>query len=182
MLNTKQISVDPTKKKGAIVLRKIKSKLKIQEYHGLYPTGSCPGKFSGTAKIHKLKINGKVEQLPTRPILSNIGTATYNLVRHLKKLLSVSKSKFTIDSMKHFMEKIKQEIIPDGYKMFSFDVKSFFTHVPLEKTIDITLERVYDRKEINTQINRPEMKELLTLCTKTVNFTFYNQFINKKME
>ena len=73
------------------------------------------------------------------------------------------------------MEKIKQETIPDGYKMVSFDVKSLSTNVPLEKIIDITLERIYDRKEINTQITRPETKEVLTLCTKNVHFMFDNQ-------
>ena len=72
------------------------------------------------------------------------------------------------------MEKIKQETVPDGYKMVSFDVKSLFTNLPSERTIDITLERIYDRKEINTQTTRPEMKELLRLCTKNVHITFDN--------
>ena len=120
------------------VLRKIKSRLIIQEYHRLYPTGSCPGKFYGTAKIHKLILNDKVDQLAKRPIVSKIGTATYNLARHqnykiTKLLSSSSKSKYTIDSTKHFMEN-KQETIPDGYKMVSFDVKSLFRNVPLELT------------------------------------------------
>ena len=73
------------------------------------------------------------------------------------------------------MEKIKQETIPDGYKMVSFDVKSLLTNAPLEKTIDITLQKIYDHEEIKTQKTRPEMKELLTLCTKNVHFTFDNQ-------
>ena len=73
------------------------------------------------------------------------------------------------------MEKIKQETIPDGYKMVSFDVKSLLTNAPLEKTIDITLQKIYDHEEIKTQITRSEMKELLTLCTKNVHFTFDNQ-------
>ena len=73
------------------------------------------------------------------------------------------------------MKKIKQETIPDGYKMVCFDVKSLFTNVPLEKTIDITLERIYEPKEINTQITRPETKEVSTLCTKNVHFMFDNQ-------
>ena len=152
MVNTKQFSktsIDPmktTEAKTQRVLRKIKSKLTIEEYHRLYPTGSCPGKFNDTAKIHKLKLNYKVEQLPIRLIVSSIGTVTYNLARHLTKLLSpLSMSKYTIDSTKHFMEKIKQETVPDGYKTVSFDVKSLFTNVPLEKTIDITLERIYER-------------------------------------
>ena len=73
------------------------------------------------------------------------------------------------------MEKIKQETVPHGYKMVSFDVKSLFTNVFLEKTIDMTLERIYDHKEINTQIMHPEMIELLTSCTKSVHFIFDNQ-------
>ena len=80
------------------------------------------------------------------------------------------------------MEKIKQETIPDRYKMVSFDVKSLFTNVLLEKTFDITIERIYDRKEINTQITRPEIKELLTLCTKMYILPSIINFINKMME
>ena len=140
ILNTKQfskISVDPTKKTEAKiqrVLQKIKSKLRIQEYHRLYPRGSCPGKFYGIAKIHKLKLNDKVDQLPIRPIISNIGTAIYNLVRHLKKLFSpLSRSKCTKNSTKHFIGKIKQETIPGVYKMASFDAKPLFTNLPLGK-------------------------------------------------
>ena len=89
MLNTKQfskISVGLTKKTEAKiqrVLRKIKNKLTIQECHLLYPTGSCPEKFYGTGMIHKLKLNDKVDQLPIRTIVSNIGTAIYNLARDL---------------------------------------------------------------------------------------------------
>ena len=51
MLNTKQFSkihVDPTKKTEAKIQRllpKIKSKLTIQEYHPLHPTGSCQENF-----------------------------------------------------------------------------------------------------------------------------------------
>ena len=56
----------------------------------------------------------------------------------------------------------------------SFDVKSLFTSVPLEKTIDIALERIYLRKEIVTILTKNEMKNLLILCTKNVHFTFNN--------
>ena len=30
----------------------------------------------------------------------------------------------------------------DGYKLVSFVLKSFFTNIPLEKTTEITLERI----------------------------------------
>ena len=41
------------------------------------------------------------------------------------------------------MNKVKNERIPQGFSMVSFDVKSLFASVPLGKTIDIALERIY---------------------------------------
>ena len=58
-------------------LRKIKSKLSTEEYKKLYPTGSNAGRFYGTAKVHKIYRNDKVDKLPLRPTVSNIGTASY---------------------------------------------------------------------------------------------------------
>ena len=40
------------------------------------------GKLYGTAKTHKLLELGTVDQLPLRPIVSNIGTASYCLGKH----------------------------------------------------------------------------------------------------
>ena len=57
-----------------LILRKIKSKVSEQEYKRLYPTGSRPGTFYGTAKFHKLPLNGNVDNLPLRPTVSNINT------------------------------------------------------------------------------------------------------------
>ena len=39
--------------------------------------GSCPGKFYDTVTVLKLPENGAMDQLPIRPTVSNIGTATY---------------------------------------------------------------------------------------------------------
>ena len=179
LLNTDQfmkLNTDPTKTtEGKIqrTIRKIKSKLSSQQYYKLYPTGSCPGKFYGTAKIHKLTNNSTIDELPIRPIVSNIGTATYHLAKHLAKLLSpLSQSEYTVKSTRDFTEKLKVEKVPTGYKMVSFDVKSLFTNVPLERTIEILLKRVYDDNEIYTSITRKEMKDMLILCTKNVHFTF----------
>ena len=65
---------------------------------------------------------------------------------HSETKRPLSKSKYTIDNTKHSMEKFEQETVPDGYKMVSFDVKSLFTNVSLEKPINITLEIIYVKK------------------------------------
>ena len=165
---------DPTKtleSKVQRTLRKIKSKFTEQEYKKLYPTGSCPGIFYGTTKIHKIPVNGNIHYLSIRPIVSNINTATYNLAKYLTKLLAPLKElEYIIKSTKNFIGKVKSKEVPNGYQMVSFDIKSFFTNVPLDRTIDIVLRRIYDKHEII----RSEMKELLILCTKNVHFTFDN--------
>ena len=55
--------------------------------------------------------------------------------------------------------------------MVSFDVVSLFTNVPLEQITNIIIKRIYDKNEINTNIPKQEMKELLYLCTKNAHFT-----------
>ena len=142
-------------------------------YSKIYPAGSAPGKFYGIAKIHKLLPNDTINELPLRPIVSNIGSATCHLSKYLAKLLSpLSKSEYTIKSTKYFVEKIKKEHIPNDHLLVSFDVKSLFTNVPLDETIKIILNRIYEENEISTDITKSEMKELLNLCTKSVHFAF----------
>ena len=111
--------------------------------------------------------------LPLRPIISNIETASYQLAKHLAKLLlPLSKNQYTINSTKSFMSFITHQKVPGGHKMVSFDVVSLFTNVPLDTTIDIILKRIYDNNEINTSVTKKEMKELILTCTKGVHFTF----------
>ena len=174
-----EIDYDPTayiEGKVQRTLRKIKNKLPSFVYSKIYPTGSSPGKFYGTAELHKVPNNSTVEHLQLRPIISNIGTATYDLAKYLAQLLKLlSESQYTIKNCKTFTKRLKKMRIPPGYKMVSFDVVSLFTNVPLDETIDIIIKRIYDKKEINTDIPKKEMRELLYLCTKNAHFTLNNK-------
>ena len=104
-----------------------------------------------------------------------ISTATYSLAKYLAKLLvPLRESEYIIKSTKDFIGKVKSKEVPNGYQMVSFDVKSLFTNVSLDRTIDTVLRRIYDKHELQTSIRRSEMKELLILCTKNVHFMFEN--------
>ena len=91
-------------------LRKIKNKLPSLVYSKIYPTGPSPGKFHGTAKLHKVSNNSTVEHLPLRPIIYNIGTATYDLAKYLPQLLKpLSESQYTIQNSKTFTKTLKKK-------------------------------------------------------------------------
>ena len=117
-----------------------------------------------------------VDRLPLRPIVSNIDTATYKTSKFLAQLLApLGKSKYTVSSTEEFINKLKGITPPDGYQMVSFDVVSLFTNVPLEKTIDIIINKVYKEKRIKTKIKENKLRALLYLCTKEGHFTFNDE-------
>ena len=85
-------------------VRKLESKITEEEYSKLYPTGSNPGKFYGTTKIHKLSYNSTIDQLSLRPVVYIIGTASYHLSKYLAKLLSpLSQLEYTVKNSKEFI-------------------------------------------------------------------------------
>ena len=94
-----------------------------------------------------------------RPIISNIGTATYEIAKFLNSLLvPLGTPDHSIHNTEAFAKQVKGQRIPEGYRMISFDVKSLFTNVPLEEAIDIMLTTVYDEKKIETKAPKSILK------------------------
>ena len=77
------------------------------------------------------------------------------------------------------IQNIPEELFRNGYRFVSFDVKSLFTNVHLKKTVNIILDRIYNKKLINTTLKKRTLKKLLLdLCTKTpfsINGELYKQ-------
>ena len=118
--------------------------------------------FYGTAKKHKTPVNGTVNNLPLRPIISNIGTTSYHLAKYLAKTLSpLSKSEYTVNNNLELISYMKAISIPSDHNLISFDVKSLFTNVPLDFTTDLISKSIYEDNEIQTNIKKKEMKQLL---------------------
>ena len=84
----------------------------------------------------------------------------------------MSQTQYTVKSTKDFIEKIRNVNVPHGFDMILFDVKSLFTSVPLEETINIALDKIYHGKEIDISISKNNMSNLLLLCTKNVHICF----------
>ena len=92
-----------------------------------------------------------------------------------KNLSTLGQSAYIIKNTFDLIGKIKNEQIPLGFTMISFEVKSLLTSVPLTGTINIILDHVYNCKQMLTVLIKDEMKKMLTLITKKVNFILNNK-------
>ena len=56
--------------------------------------------------------------------------------------------------------------------MVSFDVKSLFTNIPLNKTIKVCLDRLYRDQNCKPSIPEKTLDKLLWLCASDNTFVF----------
>ena len=109
-----------------------------------FPHRFMPRKFYQTAKLHKLHVNGKIDDLPLRPSVKH--QASYISVReaHIKSTISIERIRTTYQKYKRLFQQIKnlcQQDIKWCYLMWNH-----FSNVPLDQRIDIILRRIYDHK------------------------------------
>ena len=80
-----------------------------------------------------------VVTLDPRPILSSTSTHAYALAKFLVPLLRLfsSGNYMVSDSFSFVNDLLSSNFSSDDLIMASFDIKSFFTNIPLDETIDI---------------------------------------------
>ena len=140
-------------------------------YKNIKPVGFRPNILYGLGKIHKETRNGIP---PFRPILSAIGTPTYNLAKFLLKFLTPSTAnEFTVIDSFHFAEEISQQ--DSNLHMASLGIDSLFTNIPLEETIDICVDNLYSDNEHPPNIPKHIFRNLLNIATKETFFMFNNK-------
>ena len=103
----------------------------------LIPTRDITPRIYGLPKIHK-------EGVPLRPIVNTIGSPTYELAKHLAKVLGplVGKTDSFIKDSSHFVELIKDEKLEPKDIILSFDVVSLFTKIPLDEAIQVIKDAI----------------------------------------
>ena len=102
--------------------------LSDDDYKILKPCGSKPGVMYGLCKVHK-SVSDDDPVPPFRPILSAIGTCTYNLAKFFVPVLKeFTVNEYTVKDSFSFCK----EIVSQNSDLFmaSFDVQSLFTNIP----------------------------------------------------
>ena len=78
------------------------------------------GLLYGALKVHKLYQQQQehiLEELKMRTVISNIGTATYDITKYLNKLLTPSiKSKYNMLNPEELLRRLREETVPTEYK------------------------------------------------------------------
>ena len=125
----------------------------------------------GLGKVHKIVTDG----LPSFiPILSAIGTQTYKLAKFLVPTLEpLTTNEYTIKDSFKFAKELQS--FDSKLVMASFDIESLFTNIPLQETIDLCVENLFqDRTHVDNLID--SFRELLTRTMSESLILFDQQF------
>lgn len=124
-----------------------------------------PGYMYGNAKIHKNK-----ENPPLRPVISTIPTPGYMISKEINEIIKTYiPNNYCVNSTHEFVNLIKSA--PSDNIMASLDIVSLFTNVPVNETIEIILNCVYNHETLPApNIPKTQLKEILYLCTTKTPF------------
>ena len=150
----------------------VKGFISQETFDSIYPSGSQPGKLYGLCKSHK-------PGLPLRPVVSMINTAEYNLAKYLDKIIKpYIPSKFMLNSTSSFLGRLKEFCFKPTDVLVSFDVVSLFTNVPLEFTINIIVDHIYEQ-ESRPAYDKKAFKKLLEMATTGI-FMYQDKYFRQK--
>ena len=111
--------------------------------------------------MHKFSSSDSFSKL--RPIVSSIGTFNYNLARFLCDFLSpLVPNDYSCKDTFSFASQIENANLSKTF--VSYDVTSLFTNIPLQETIDIAINLIFNHNT-NVNIIRNEFKKLFLFAT-----------------
>ena len=120
-----------------------------------------PGRIYGLPKMHKFTENDSIPKF--RPIVSSIGTYNYNLENFLCNLLSPHiPSEYCSQNIHRTFVKEINQVSFENKCLVSFDVTSLFTNIPLQETLEIAVELIFE-KNPHLKISKSDLKDTVTL-------------------
>jgi hypothetical protein len=173
---------DPTAKYKAQLVKILKEwkdshKISFMLWKQLYPTEEVVPKFYGLPKVHKTNV-------PLRPIVSSIGSITYQPAKLLAKILGplVGKNDRHVKNSKDFAEKIQDLEVPPPWQLVSFDVSALFTSIPVDQALVVVRKKLEMDKswQQHSSLNLDDISKLLEFCLTTTYFTYKGQIYKQK--
>ena len=151
---------------------KRKDELPERLYQRIYSTAGKIPLINGLPKVHKPGI-------PLSPIVSFTSSPTYKLSKHMSDLLSllVGRSFSAVRNSKGFVEFISAQSLEEEEVLVSFDVTSLFTNIPINKAIDVAVQRLNADETLDTtNLAVQSIINLLRLYLEETLFQFRGQY------
>ena len=127
--------------------------------------------------MHKFLSSDSFSKL--RLTVSSIGTFNYNLVCFLSDLLSpLVPSGYSCKDTFYFVSQIKKNANLSKIFLVSYNVTSLFTNIPLQETIDIAVNLIFNHNP-NLNITKKELKKLFLFAASQTHFIFNSKFYNQ---
>ena len=131
-------------------MKRVKKSLGEKVYKNLYPKGSQPGVLYGLSKIYKPLVNNIPK---VRPILSALNTGAYKWAKFFVPLLwDLTSNEHTLKDSFEFA-KVTCEQNSDLY-MTSLYVDLLFTNVPLDETIGVCTQGLFESDSTVCGLNK----------------------------
>ena len=131
--------------------------------------GSRPRMYGLPPKTHKVGI-------PLRPILAMTNSVQHQLAKWLTTLIQPVLEFYSAHCLKDsfiFAEHMRSRVMDcDNFIMCSFDVSSLFTNVPLEETIEICANKLYEINGSVLKLSKENFIKLMRKATDSVEFSF----------
>ena len=141
--------------------------------------GANRARARGLPKTHKT-----FDKIPPfRPVVDTTNTPYSGIGTYLKTLLNpLTVNEFSMKDTFQAVEeigKIDYTLLEKGYRLVSFDVVSLFTNVPLKRTVNVILDRIYKDKVIETKLKKSTLKKLILDCCTKTTFSFNNKLYDQ---
>ena len=169
-----KLDKDPTSKFSTKLVNQLKdlkkeNVLDEREYRRVYPTSAVIPRFYGLPKVHK-------QGAPLRPIVASRGSITYNLAQMIAQILSplVGKNGYALKNSAAMVQELSQLTLKESDVLVSFDVTALFTKVPVDRSLDIILDRLEKDASLSsrTRLTAVQIRDLLRTCLKTTYFQY----------
>ena len=130
------------------------------QFKKLHPQNAIVARAHALPKIHK----SYTHLPPFHPIVDTTTLCYHNLGSFLTELLTpLTRNEFVLKDSFDAAAKIcniPRQLFDNGYIFASFDVTSLFTNVPLNITVNIILDRVYNENLVNTNKRKRTLKKV----------------------
>ena len=129
-------------------------------------------RYYGLCNVHK----GASNNLPPfRPILSAIGTCTYNTAKFFVSILKdLTLNKYAVSNSFSFCGKIQEQ--DNNLYMASFDTESLFKNITFDETNNICVNNVFGNKKRVKGLLKKDFEQLLASSVKSLWFVFNNVY------